>query len=254
MPSFESGQRWSYRTRDQDQGSTLVIGSVQKRFLKPSVIHIKVEGVFSAGSNEPTEISHMPFTAAALETSVSEQVADGIDPGEEHREGQQIWKRNRGGVFDIAVAEAVDGVLSVADTVPNDPIDRIVREMRASQDNRMIDTLYNALFSLEQWHFICDPIDPHSPASWVFPDGHNPTPAVLAFTSQDRAVSAAIDLELYPAGTEVPLMSVSTQEAVEWITGEGFNQTWLCFNLTFDNFPLYCERAEALRRQFWPDR
>jgi hypothetical protein len=118
--------------------------------------------------------------------------------------------------------------------------------MRSKQSEELIGELYRQLFSLDQWFFLCEPDNPRAPVQWEFPDGVNPTPALLAFTSRERAVSAAVSLGIYPEGSSVSIMPASVKDSVHWISGPDCANEWLCFNLTQQNFPLYRDDAARL--------
>jgi hypothetical protein len=246
MPEYAAGQRWTYRSREQDAGSTLVIGSVQKRLLKSTIVHVMVDGVVCATSADPIVISHMPFSKQAIDASVIELVETGVEAGPQFEEGIATWREHNGGVFDLTVAEAVDAVVSVGPAPQDDPFDELVTEMRAQQSEELVGELYRQLFALKQWFFLCDPDDPQSPVQWQFEEGANPTPALLAFTSTRRAASAAIELGLYPEDSQIRMMPAPVRDAVEWISGPHCANEWLCFNFTQENFPLYCDDAVQL--------
>lgn len=249
MAKYNAGQRWSYRTRDQDVGSTLVIGKVQKRLMKPPIFHVFVNGIASPDSADPIVIGHMPFSEKAIDGSVLELLKSGVVVPPSFDDGVATWNKQKGGVFDLTVSEAVDVVVSVAQTPRNDPFDEIVAEMRSTQSEGLIGKLYRQLFSLDQWFFLCEPDNPRAPIQWEFPDGMNPTPALLAFTSRDRAVSAAVSLGIYPEGSNVSIMPASVKDSVHWISSPDCANEWLCFNLTQQNFPLYVDDAVRLLEQ-----
>ena len=249
MAQYEAGQRWSYQTREQDAGSTLVIGKVQKDPQKPAIIHVVVEEVSRPGFDAPIVIGHMPFSEQAISDSVLELIETGAELSSDFADCIAVWEEEEGGVFAITVAEAVEAVVSTAPQPFDDPFDGIVIEMRAQQSDELIGELYRQLFSLDHWFFLCEPDNPRAPVQWEFPDGMNPQPAILAFTSSERAASAAAMLGVYPEGSKVSIMPAVVKEAVEWITGPNCDNEWLCFNLTQQNFPLYCEDAVGLLQQ-----
>lgn len=245
MSQYEAGQRWTYRCRECDQGTTLLIGEVQSRLLRAAIVHISVDGLRGDPSGSPTCIGHMPFSVAALNKSVLDLVATDVPVDDSLREGMATWAANKGGVFDIPVVEALDAVLGVL-RKPVDHFDALVVKMRAERSEALVYELYRELFRLEAWYFLCRPDEPQAPVERVFPQGHNKTPALLAFTSQQRAAAAAIELGIYPAGSEVSIQPAAVKEAVEWVNGPHCSNTWICFNLTFENFPLYCDQAASL--------
>jgi len=157
MAKYDVGQRWSYRTREQDVDSTLLIGKVQKELLKPPIIHVMVDGIVLPNSNDPIVIGHMPFSEKAIDVSVLELVETGARVSAEFENGVATWKAQKGGVFDLIVSEAVDAVVSVAPFPDDDPFDAIVTEMRLKQSEDLIAELYRLLYSLDQWFFLCEP-------------------------------------------------------------------------------------------------
>lgn len=245
MAKYDTGQRWSYRTRKQDVGSTLLIGKVQKDLLKPPIIHVMVDGIVFSSATTPTVIDHMPFSRKAMDASVLELIETSAMVPSRLEGGIASWKEQKGGVFDLTVAEAVDAAASVAPPQRDDSFDEIVTKMRLKQSEELVGELYRQLFALEQWFFLCEPDDSHVPIQWVFQDGINPTPALLAFTSRERAASAAVSLGIYPAGSNVSIMPASVKDSAHWISGPGCANEWVCFNLTQQNFPLY--RNDAIR-------
>lgn len=238
---YQTGQQWSYHTRPCDTGSTLLIIKVDTSPQQPPIIHVCINHVHLAG--QTSKIEHMPFSAAAMDQSVIALLASHVHIDQRLYEGWSQWLANQGGVFDITVAEAIDATLSA---LPQDPFDATVLKMRAERSHAMIDALYHQLFQLPQWYFLCEPDDPRRPVQWVFPEGHNTTPALLAFTSHERATTAAIALGVYPAGAKVSVMPAPVRDAVQWLNSSDCENTWLCFNLTFENFPLYCDHAAEL--------
>jgi len=243
MHPFAAGQRWSYRTREQDPSSTLVIGKVQNDFHGQTVLHISVEGVVRPDSPLPIEIGHMPFSAEAIEASVLELLESDIQLPDGLFEGITVWEEQQGGVFTITVAEAVDALVTMVPPPQDDGFDQIVVEMRERRTDEMVEVLYRELFALETWFFLCEPDNVQAAVQWTFSDGHNPAPALLAFTSRERAQSAAVELGIYPEGSEIYVMPAPVAEAVPWFAGDSCANDWACFNLTQENFPLYADDA-----------
>jgi len=169
--------------------------------------------------------------------------------GPQFHEGFQMWSTNKGGVFDIPVSQAVDAVLSTVPYSGVDPFDSMVTKMRGEKSEAMISELYRLLFSIDRWFFLCRPDNARAPVEWAFTDGHNKSPALLAFTRQERAASAAVTLGIYPKGAEVSIMPATVRDAVNWVTGPDCANTWICFNLTFEDFPLYGDHAAKLLRE-----
>lgn len=247
MTRYEVGQRWAYRTRQQDVGSTLLIGGID-RGTEP-VVHVRISGVVSPRSAGPIVIGHMPFSAAALDSSVLELLELGAQIPADFSDAVFAWAGQQGGVFGATVSAAIDDALSalaVAAPVDDDPFDGIVRELRATRSAQLVEELYRRLFSLEHWFFLREPGDPRVPVQWVFPDGVNETPALLAFTSRERAESAAVSLGLYAEGAQGAVMEAPIRDAVQWVAGPACANEWLCFNLSRENFPIYVRDAVLL--------
>jgi hypothetical protein len=113
-PKYEVGQVWRYRTRPQEQDSTLVILKVEAYPKIGSIIHICVEGVKITNpelSGAPIKsIGHMPFGDAALDASVTERIGtrDELPPFTEgYQEWREAFEAGQAGMFIIPVAEAV---------------------------------------------------------------------------------------------------------------------------------------------------
>lgn len=246
MANYQAGQRWKYRTRERDADSTVVIGKVQKSFFRQPVIHISVLKVTKIEEGGITDISHMPFSLKAIDASLLSLIESNLPVSAEFQDGFNTWKGAKGGVFEIPVHQAVDAIMSINPFVTDDPFDDHVRRMRAQKSEKMIGELYQKLVAMERWYFLCNPEDPRSPVEWVFPDGINKTPALLAFTSEERAAAAAHKLGIYPPGAPVSVMPSPVKEALKWISGKEIGFNWVCFNLTFENFPLYCDHAAKL--------
>lgn len=209
------GQRYQYA------GGTLLVGRIEG-----DVIHIAVE------STPP--IQHMPFSRLALQGSLMEKIAEGVPIPSSFEEGYSQWKSAQGGVFEIPVGDAVSAVHSILD----DEFDELVRLMREQRSQAKIDELYERLFQLDMWYFLGRPEEPEVPVIWDFPDGHNPSPCILAFTSTQRATVGAQEIDL----PEAALISAPTLQAIAWLRGplsQNEGLTWACFNLGSRNFPLY---------------
>ncbi len=109
-PEFAPNQEWSYHTRPQDAGSTIVIGLVQDHPKMGRVVHITVRRVnVRTAQLTMTEIGHLPISEAALAASVIE-LKGVIDAPQSVASGIKEWERAKGGVFTISIAQAVDYV------------------------------------------------------------------------------------------------------------------------------------------------
>ena len=106
---FKPGQVWRYHTRDVEPNSTLTVCRVET-VGDQTVVHISLADVRVRVAGAPDGISpvigHMPVAEAALESSVTQLVAeDAALPGFE--EGYAQWKEAKGGFWTLPVAECV---------------------------------------------------------------------------------------------------------------------------------------------------
>ncbi len=256
MTKLRAGQRWTYRTRAADTESTLVIGKLDKKLAKPTIVHISVEQVDVPSAGGRSSIGHLPFAEEAIKASLLELVEDGCAPDENFGNGYAQWQQANGGAFETSVAETLDlilpampvGTTNNTEPLADDGFDAIVTEIRDVQSEDLIEQLYRQLLALPRWYFLCEPDDARKPVEWVFPDGQNTNPAVLAFTSADRATAAGVSLGLYGDDDAVTLMPAPVAAAVDWISSTDFQNEWLCFNLSQRDFPLYVDDAVARYR------
>ena len=111
---FKEGQVWSYRTRPNEQGSTLLINKVESDAKLGSIFHISVSGVKVKNRRAPgsvtQELPHFPVSKKTLEDSVIKLVGSSA-PNPAYREGYATWKQafdaGKAGIFTISVAEIV---------------------------------------------------------------------------------------------------------------------------------------------------
>jgi hypothetical protein len=109
VPAFAPGQIWSIRS-DAPTPVRVIIGRIE-RFGDATAIHVSIidvpipPGAPNAGGI--TRIAHMPFDEAALAASVDELVGTGAAPLPNFADGYRQWRDNRGGIFTIAVDEAI---------------------------------------------------------------------------------------------------------------------------------------------------
>jgi hypothetical protein len=107
------GQQWSYETRPQDAGSTVVIGKIDEVPEIGKIIHVHVLGVNIPNSKAPGGVSHtighMPFTEEAFRASIKSLL--GTAPADGRFDaGYDAWKKAKGGVFTVPVSQAVDAM------------------------------------------------------------------------------------------------------------------------------------------------
>ncbi|HTC61627.1 MAG TPA: hypothetical protein VK709_02190 [Candidatus Saccharimonadales bacterium] len=106
---FRPGQVWQYKTRPNDDGSTLTILKIETLPKQGVIIHIRIDRIRirnCKGGPEPDEL-HMPFTRHEVERSVTKLVKEGIVP--DFQAGYDAWKNACGGVYTTSVADAVQG-------------------------------------------------------------------------------------------------------------------------------------------------
>jgi hypothetical protein len=113
---YRAGEVWNYETCPGFEGSTLTVLKVESSSRVGVIVHISVDGFRVASPHAPNgayeKIGHMPFAEEAIERSVTNRAAVGTALPADN-EGYEEWRRARGGVFTITVAEAVDLVLGV---------------------------------------------------------------------------------------------------------------------------------------------
>ncbi len=242
MPQYQTGQRWSYQTRPEDQDSTLIIGAIET---EPAIVHIIIEKVVLTGLGESTDICHLPFAEAALNNSVTELLEENVALDSSFTEGLTTWKEQNGGVFQLTVAEAIATIANVTKASAQDTFDGIVERMHAEQSTEAIREVYRKLFALEEWFFLCKSGSEETPVQLQFEMNGGFSSAVLAFTSAEKAIAAADKLNLYPDGADIRLMPADIDKAIIWLDSEECQCEWVCFNLTHKHFPLYV--ADAVR-------
>ena len=104
---FRPGQVWQYKTRPNEDGSTLTILKVETLPKRGTIIHIRIEKIRlrnCTGGPEPDDL-HVPFTRHAIEGSVTKLLRAGSVP--EFQEGYDAWKKACGDVYTISVADAI---------------------------------------------------------------------------------------------------------------------------------------------------
>jgi hypothetical protein len=112
---FKEGQVWRYRTRSNEQGSTLLINKVESDAKLGSIFHVSTSGVkvknLRAPSGVTLELPHFPVSQKTLEVSVLKLVGTAA-PNKDYQEGYSAWKQafdaGKAGIFTISIAEIVD--------------------------------------------------------------------------------------------------------------------------------------------------
>ena len=111
---FKIGQIWKYKTRPNEPDSRLTVCKVEVAGKLGTVIHVSISAVKIKSpqnkNGEATEISHLPFAESAVKQSVL-QIAQEKAALPDYSEGYQTWRKaaeqGKGGVWTIAVAEAI---------------------------------------------------------------------------------------------------------------------------------------------------
>lgn len=110
---YKPGQVWSYRTRPNEQKSTITILRVDEMPNAKRIVHIRVEHVQLTncrGGNAPNTFEHMPFAKQALDQSVLKVVRTDKVPDFEngYADWRAAWDAKRAGYYTISVAGALD--------------------------------------------------------------------------------------------------------------------------------------------------
>lgn len=102
---YRPGQVWSFKTPGDQPDAKLTILLVENYPKVGTVVHIAVSGVRLPHGN--TTVPHMPFAESAIDQSVTTLVQES-GPVPDFHEGYTQWKKAKGGVFTIRVAEGID--------------------------------------------------------------------------------------------------------------------------------------------------
>jgi hypothetical protein len=110
---YKPGQVWSYKTRTDEQGSTLTILRVEEGVDKKRIVHIRVDRIHlrnCRGGPEPESFEHMPFSREALDLSTIKTVSIGPVPDFKngYTEWRSAWDAGQAGYYTITVAEAIE--------------------------------------------------------------------------------------------------------------------------------------------------
>jgi hypothetical protein len=110
---YKPGQVWSYKTRAEEQASTLTILRVDELADKKRIVHIRVEHIHlknCRGGPAPEAFEHMPFAKDALDTSTVKLLNTGPVPDFKngYSEWRSAWDANNAGYYTITVAQALD--------------------------------------------------------------------------------------------------------------------------------------------------
>jgi hypothetical protein len=111
---FEVGQKWAYKTRPVESGSTLTIVKMDE-IKGTKIIHISLEGVKIKNPQSPNgfgnKVSHMPISEDALRDSITKMIGT-TKALPDFKEGYKMWReafdQGKGGYFTIPVSECVE--------------------------------------------------------------------------------------------------------------------------------------------------
>jgi hypothetical protein len=111
---FKAGQVWSYKTREGERDSTVVVLKIQDypklgRVVHVSVLGLKMKKPNRAGEFIPT-INHMPLSEEAFAASVEKLLKEKAELPD-YESGYSLWREEfdakRAGVHTSTIAEAV---------------------------------------------------------------------------------------------------------------------------------------------------
>lgn len=110
---YRAGQRWAYVTREEDDGSTLVVLRVEKLPDVGEVVLVAIDGLRVRDANAAhrlhQEIRFTEFTADALDQSVTHLLGEEVAP--DRNELYAGWRRafdaGEAGVFREPVVDVV---------------------------------------------------------------------------------------------------------------------------------------------------
>jgi hypothetical protein len=112
-PTFKIGQVWQYHTRASEPNSTFTILKIEKSNLD-TIVHIHINGIrFKTDTLNINyqDISHSPFSRAAITASVTKLV-DVTNELPEFEEGYLLWReaylKDNGGIFSVPVNQSLD--------------------------------------------------------------------------------------------------------------------------------------------------
>lgn len=114
VSDFRVGQKWKYKSRQVDAGSTLIITKIETYNELGTIVHISLSGLSLKnerfGDKEISEVQHLPVEIEALRESVTELIEENSTlPNYEF--GYVRWKeafnQEKAGYFAIPLREAV---------------------------------------------------------------------------------------------------------------------------------------------------
>jgi hypothetical protein len=112
---FKVGQKWSYKTRPNEEKSYFIVVKVEHHPKFGNIIHIAVRDLKMKNPHSPDGISdkvnHMPFAEEAMNKSALKLLKEKVELPD-YKEGYNLWREafdaGRAGIYTITLAEAVD--------------------------------------------------------------------------------------------------------------------------------------------------
>lgn len=117
---YAEGQVWEYRTRPSDPGSLLKIQKIDtdpRRPVNRVIYHISIIGIRLNDPAVRREISHVPVTREALDDSVIRTIPS-RPTFPDVSDGIAEWRRVKGGVFTLPIAQIIDVVEQTMRNMP----------------------------------------------------------------------------------------------------------------------------------------
>ncbi|WP_310398231.1 hypothetical protein [Hymenobacter sp.] len=112
---YQVGQVWSYNSRPSEPNAKLTIVKVEGQDSIGNIIHVYISNIKVKTSLHPEKysetISHMPFSEAAIDSSVAKQLGT-VTELPDFKDGYDEWRQSfdagQAGVFSITVGKAVE--------------------------------------------------------------------------------------------------------------------------------------------------
>ena len=103
---YAPGQVWSFKVSDEQSRATLTVLRIDSVPALGRVVHVRLDSLDMSERgrvlNGQHTVPHMPFLRAAIDSSVVSKLVDsGVVP--EYRDGYELWRRAKGGAFNVAV-------------------------------------------------------------------------------------------------------------------------------------------------------
>lgn len=112
---YQVGQVWSYKTRPQEEQSTVTIVLIENNGRLGPIVHISVSGLKLKNPDAPDQpydvIAHMPFSQKAIDKSVIKLIKENAELPD-FKEGYEAWRlafdNNQATIYNVPIAEAID--------------------------------------------------------------------------------------------------------------------------------------------------